>query len=201
TLCESGRDDCQFHVVTSGAIEILDVSGDEPKRITVHGPGQFTGDVSHLTGNPSIIRAVTRGTTEVHAVSGDALRAVLNQCPALADIVLQAFIARRQLLRESESFVGLRVIGSRYSRDTFRIRDFLAKNRVLFTWLDLELDPEVGRLLAQFGIGEAETPVVACAHRRLLRNPTNLELAEGIGLRKHVEQGISDLAIVGAGPA
>jgi len=46
------------------------------------------------------------------------------------------FVARRQLLRQSATFTGLRVIGSRYSRDTFGIRDFLAKNRVLFTWLD-----------------------------------------------------------------
>ena len=71
------------------------------------------------------------------------LRKVLNQDPQLSDIILQAFIARRQLMRESPEFTGLRVIGSRYSRDTFRIRDFLAKNRVLFTWLDLEGDPAV----------------------------------------------------------
>jgi hypothetical protein len=31
-----------------------------------------------------------------------------------------------------------RLIGSRYSRDTLRIREFLCKNRVPFTWLDLE---------------------------------------------------------------
>ncbi|HEV8111727.1 MAG TPA: FAD-dependent oxidoreductase [Planctomycetota bacterium] len=201
TLIEVGDRDFQFHVVTKGAIEILDVSGDAPRSITVHGPGQFTGDVSHLTGNPSVIRAITRGPTEAYAVSSQALREMLSRCPVLADIVLQAFIARRQLLRESESFVGLRVIGSRYSHDTFRIRDFLAKNRVLFTWLDLELDPEVARLLAEFGVREDETPVVACAHRVLLRNPTNLELAEGIGLRTRVEQKLFDLAIVGAGPA
>jgi thioredoxin reductase (NADPH) len=200
-LIEVGDRDFQFHVVTNGAIEILDVSGDEPRRITVHGPGQFTGDVSHLTGNSAVVRAVTRGSTEVLAVSAAALRDMLNRCPVLTDIVLQAFIARRQLMRESKDFVGLRVIGSRYSHDTFRIRDFLAKNRVLFTWLDLELDPDVGRLLEQFGVGEDETPVVACAQRLLLRNPTNLQLAEGIGLRKHVEKKVFDLAIVGAGPA
>ncbi len=200
-LIEAGDRDFRFHVVTVGAIEILDVSGDEPETITVHGPGGFTGDVSHLTGNPSVIRAVTRGATELYAVSGEALREVLDQCPDLSDVVLQAFIARRQLLRESDRFTGLRVIGSRYSRDTFRIRDFLAKNRVLFTWLDLEVDPSVGELLRQFGVGEADTPVVACAHMLLLRNPTNLELAEAIGLRHQVEQRLFDLAIVGAGPA
>ena len=66
---------------------------------------------------------------------------MLNQCPGLSDIVLQAFIARRQLIRESPDFIGLRVIGSRYSPDTFRVRDFLARNRVLFTWADLQSDP------------------------------------------------------------
>jgi thioredoxin reductase (NADPH) len=129
------------------------------------------------------------------------LREVLNQDPRLSDIILQAFIARRQLLRESDEFTGLRVIGSRYSRDTFRIRDFLAKNRVLFTWLDLEGDPAVAQLLQQFGVTEADTPIVACARMLLLRNPSNRELAEEIGIRRPVEQMVYDFAIVGSGPA
>ena len=116
-------------------------------------------------------------------------------------MILSAFIARRQLLRESKEFTGLRVIGSRYSRDTFRIRDFLAKNRVLFTWLDLEGDPAVAQALEQFGVSEADTPIVACAHCLLLRNPSNLELAEAIGIRRPVENTVYDLAIVGSGPA
>jgi thioredoxin reductase (NADPH) len=201
TLIEAGDRDFEFHVVTRGAIEILDVTGDEPRSITIHRPGGFTGDVSHLTGLPSIIRAVTRGETEAYALSSVTLREMLDQCPTLSDIVLQAFIARRQLLRESGSFTGLRVIGSRFSRDTFRIRDFLAKNRVLHTWLDLESDPLVGRLLEQFGVVASDTPVVACAQRLLLRNPSNLDLAEAIGLRLHLEHKLFDLAIVGAGPA
>ena len=129
------------------------------------------------------------------------MRRVLNQDPRLSDIILQAFIARRQLLRESADFTGLRVIGSRYSKDTFRIRDFLTKNRVLFTWLDLEGDPAVGQLLEQFGVTEADTPIVACARMLLLRNPSNRELAEEIGIRRPVEQLVYDLAIVGSGPA
>ncbi len=201
TLIDIGDSDFPFYVVSSGEIEILDVSGDAARSIVMHGPGQFTGDVSHVTGNPSVIRAVTRGATEAYAVPSTALREMLSQCPTLSDIVLQAFIARRQLLRESESFTGLRVIGSRYSRDTFRIRDFLARNRVLFTWLDLESDPDVAVLLAQFGVAVEDTPVVACAHRLLLRNPTNLELAQAIGLRKAHESKVFDLVIVGAGPA
>src|SRR5437870_5637283 len=201
TLFAVGERDMKFFVVKSGEIEIIDYSGDEPKRVTVHRTGQFTGDVSHLTGTPAVVSAIARGHCEVVEVSGAALRRVLNQCPDLSDIILQAFIARRQLLRQSPNFTGLRVIGSRYSADTFRVRDFLARNRVLFTWVDVETDPQVDRLLKEFGITEADTPVVACGHRLMLRNPSNRQLADAIGIRQPLEQTVHDLAVVGAGPA
>src|SRR5256885_14304281 len=121
TLFSVGERDFKFFIVKSGEVEIVDHSGDQPKTVTVHRKGQFTGDVSHLTGNPAVVSAIARGDTEVYEVSGDVLRRILNQCPTAGDIILQAFIARRQLLRASADFTGLRVIGSRYSSDTFQI--------------------------------------------------------------------------------
>ena len=141
TLVQVGQRDFPLFIVKSGEIEVIDYSGDEPRTVTVHRKGGFTGDVSHLTGAPSVIGLLARGDSEVYEISRDAVRHVLNQCPTFSDILLQAFIARRQLLRESPDFTGLRVIGSRYSQDTFRVRDFLARNRVLFTWMDVESDP------------------------------------------------------------
>src|SRR5947209_606819 len=201
TLFAVGDRDQKFFVVKAGEVEIVDYSGDEPKRVTIHREREFTGDVSHLTGLPAVVSAIARGHCEVVEMSGEALRRVLNQCPDLSDILLQAFIARRQLLHQSPDFAGLRVIGSRYSADTFRVRDFLAKNRVLFTWVDVETDPQVDRLLKQFGVTEADTPVVACGHRLMLRNPSNRQLADTIGIRQPLEQTVYDLAVVGAGPA
>ena len=200
-LFQIGERDFKFFIIKSGQIEIIDDSGETPKSLAVLGPGEFTGDVAHLTGRPSVVSAVARGDCEVYEISAEVLRQILNRSPNLGDIILQAFIARRQLLRESESFTGLRVIGSRYSRDTFRIREFLSKNRVLFTWLDLETDPQVNQLLTQFGVTEAETPVVAWGRKLLLRNPSNNELAEALGIRRPIDQTVYDLAIVGAGPA
>jgi thioredoxin reductase (NADPH) len=201
TLVAIGDRDFKFLVITSGEVEIVDYSGDEPKTIVVHHPGQFTGDVSLLTGGRALASAVARGDCEVYELTREALRQVLNQLPALGDLLLQAFIARRQLLRESPEFTGLRVIGSRYSPDTFRIRDFLAKNRVPFTWLDVELDPEVDRLLKQLGITESDTPVVAYGRKLLIRNPSNRQLADAIGIHRPLEQTLYDLVVVGAGPA
>src|SRR5579871_2831903 len=201
TLIAVGDRALKFFIVKSGEVEILDYSGDNVKTITVHGKGEFTGDISHLTGTPAMFSAIARGDCEVLEISGEALRHLLNQCPSLSDIILQAFIARRQLLRESPNFTGLRVIGSRYSSDTFRVRDFLARNRVLFTWVDLETDPQVDRLLKEFGVTEADTPVVACAHMLLLRNPSNQTLADEIGVHRSLERVVYDLLVVGAGPA
>jgi thioredoxin reductase (NADPH) len=201
TLFKVGERDSKFFVIKSGAVEILDESGESPRTVTVHKPGGFTGDVSHLTGNPAVVTAVARGDCEVIEVSSADLRQVLNRCPEFSDIILQAFIARRQLLREPGNFTGYRVIGSRYSRETFRVRDFLARNRVLFTWLDLEADAEVNQLLKHFGVTEADTPVVICGRMLLLRNPSNRELAEEIGILRPLEQVVYDLAVVGAGPS
>ena len=144
-LFRAGDRDSKFFVVKSGKIEIVDVTGDQPKTIRVIGPGEFTGDVGHLTGNPKVVSAIAQSNCEAYEISEETLRQILNQDPGLSDIILQAFIGRRQLMRESGEFTGLRVIGSRYSQDTFRIRDFLAKNRVLFKWFDLEEDPAVAK--------------------------------------------------------
>jgi thioredoxin reductase (NADPH) len=200
-LFATGDRDSKFFVVKAGEVEIVDFSGDEPKRLTVHRQGQFTGEISQLTGAPALATAIARGHCEVHEIAAADLRRVLNLCPDLSDIILQAFIARRQLLRQSPDFTGLRVIGSRYSADTLRVRDFLAKNRVLFTWVDVETDLQVDELLKQFGVTEADTPVIACAHRLMLRNPSNRQLADTVGIHQSLEQTVYDLAVVGAGPA
>jgi len=201
TLFAAGDRNMNFFVVKSGEVEIVDRSGDERKTVTIHRPGSFTGDITHLSGLPAVVTAVARGDCEVYEITGDALRRVLNQCPGIGDLILQAFIARRELLRESPNFTGLRVIGSRYSPDTFRVRDFLSKNRILFTWVDIETDPNVDRLLRQFGVTEFDTPVVACGKMLLLRNPSNRQLADAIGIRQPLEDLVYDLVVVGAGPA
>lgn len=124
TLFAAGDQHVNFFIVKSGTVAVIDNSGDRPKTVTTHLPGQFTGDVSHLTGLPAIVSGIAQGECEVYEIPHDTLKRVLNQCPVISDIILQAFIARRQLLRESPDFTGLRVIGSRYSQDTFRVRDF-----------------------------------------------------------------------------
>ncbi len=200
-LFEAGRCDCNLYVVKTGAVEIVNDADDEPKVVATLGPGEFTGEVAQLTGGPAIFSGVARGESGVFEVSNDALGEIMNVHPNLGDVILRAFMARRHLLHEMGDFTGLRVIGSRYSKDTHRVREFLAKNLVPFTWMDLEDDPRVKRFLEQAGLFEPDTPVVTWCHKLLLRNPSNEELADALALRRPLEHMVYDLAVVGTGPA
>jgi thioredoxin reductase (NADPH) len=200
-LIRVGERDFKFFVVESGEIEIVDESGEAPRTLAVLGRGEFTGDVAHLTGGAALASAVACRESRAYEVSAEGVHEILNRFPALGDVILQAFIARRHLLRESGRFTGVRVVGSRYSRDTLRILDFLNKNRVPYTWIDLEADPQVGQLLRRFGVSEADAPVVAWGRHLLLRSPSDRELAEALGIRRPPEQTVYDLVVVGAGPA
>ncbi len=124
----------------------------------------------------------------------------MGERPALGELLLRAFIARRELLVASD-FQGLRVLGAGSSRDTFRIRDFLARNQVPFTWIDMDHDPQVSELLLRFGLSEADTPVVINGSEPLLRNPSTRALADAIGVRRLLGKKVYDLVVVGGGPA
>ncbi|MDB5353461.1 MAG: thioredoxin reductase [Planctomycetota bacterium] len=201
SIFEAGDRECKFDVVKSGDVEIRDESGETPKTIVVLHPGQFTGDIAQLTGGPALVSGVARGNCEVYEVSQPALRNLLNQHLDMADLILRAFIARWRYLRQPGRFTGLRVIGRQDSPDTLRVRNFLDKNGVPFTWLNLDTNPQATQLLSRLGVGEGSSPVVAWGCKVVMRNPTNRELAEALGLRQPLEQRVYDLAVVGAGPA
>ena len=99
-LFRAGDRDPKFFVIKSGELEIIDVTGDQAKAIRLQGPGEFTGDVGHVTGTPKVVSAIARSDCEVYEMSEADLRKVLNQDLQLSDLILQAFIARRQLMRE-----------------------------------------------------------------------------------------------------
>lgn len=200
-LYETGTRNFNCYVVKSGEVEIVNRSDGESKVVTTARVGQFTGDVALLTGSPSVIDAIAVGDCQVWEIKNADLRRLLQENSPLSDIFVRAFIARKKRLDELPGFTGLRVIGSRFSSDTLRIRNFLTKNRIWFTWIDLENNPEIDALLEQLNIAVEDTPVVTNADLWSLKNPTNEKLAELLGIRTPLKDTVYDLAIVGAGPA
>lgn len=200
TLFQAGVTRATFFVVQSGAVEIIDSTGAESRTVALHRPGDFTGDIDVLSGRRSLVSAVARGDTDVLEVAPADIGRLIGEDQTLGELILHAFIARREQLLES-GFQGVRVIGSGTSRDSYRIREFLARNQVPITWMDVDADPDAAALLNNFGVDEAALPVVACEGQPLLRNPSIRDLAEAVGLKRPIGDEIYDLVIVGAGPA
>lgn len=202
-LYRAGERDFKFYVIKRGAIDIVDRSSGEPRLMVTLEPGEFTGDLANLTGRPSNIDAIATGATEVYEICERDLRRIIGKRPGLSDLILLTFIIRAQALSDADDFTGLRVIGTRFSVDAFRLRDFLTRNHVHYTFLDVKTDTvQVKSLLTTFRLNESDLPVVGYGQDWLLKNPSNDELAARIGIKhEFATLRVVDVAIVGGGPA
>jgi thioredoxin reductase (NADPH) len=198
-LFREGDPGCDFFVILSGKVAIVEGYGADERVISVHGPARFLGELNLLTSQAVFVTAVVREGGEVLVVPVERLRELLAQDSALADTILRAYLLRRSLLIELGA--GVRIIGSRFLPDTRRLREFAARNRLPHRFIDLEEDKAAEALLRRLGVKPEETPVVVW-REQVLHNPTNAELAHLLGLRQPTSPTtMRDLIIVGAGPA
>jgi thioredoxin reductase (NADPH) len=198
-LFQEGDDSYDFFIVKSGAVAIVEGYGSDNRVIAVHGRHRFLGELNLLTGAPPYLTAVVRDDGEVIRVPRKALKELLSHDDELSNLVLRAFMARRTILIEAGA--GVRVIGSRFSEDSGRLREFLARNRMPFHWVDLEQDEEADAVLRALDITPGETPVVIGASR-ILKNPSNAELSSLLGLgSRGAAPPMCDVVIIGGGPA
>jgi thioredoxin reductase (NADPH) len=199
-LIREGVPSDELFVILSGKVAIFaDGGSGERQLLRVHGPRRFLGELGDLEGQPAFYSAEVVVAGEVLAIPTRRVRALVAHDQVLSDVILRAYLVRRSLLIGQGA--GFRIIGSCYSPDSVRVREFAARNRLPHRWLDLETDQNAEWLLRHFGIPPEDTPVVIWGHR-VLRNPTNAELARVAGLT--VPDMISDegdLIVVGAGPA
>lgn len=98
-------------------------------------------------------------------------------------------------------FEGIKVIGHRWSPKSHQIKDFLARNRVPYLWMDVEKDPEGNRHLEALGLSRECLPIVLFEDRSYLVQPTSIDIANRIKMQTLPTQAVYDLLIVGGGPA
>ena len=199
TIFQAGQRGLPLYVVKSGGIAIVDESRPEPVTIVVHGPGEFTGDVSLLTDRPAVVSAYASGACQAYCVSQPELRQVIQGIPDLSDRLLEAFQTRRLLLERS-GFVGVRLFGHLGDPEVTVIREFFDKNRVPHTWIDAD-DADGQAALQSLGVGAEQLPFVSCNRGTRAPRPTVTRLAECLGLKRQISTEPFDLVIVGAGPA
>ena len=98
-------------------------------------------------------------------------------------------------------FEGIRVIGNRWSPHSHQLKDFLARNQVPFEWLDIELSQEAQQLITYADCHQRHLPLVLFPDGTKIEKPTNIQVAEKIGLQTQAGKPFYDLIIVGGGPA
>jgi thioredoxin reductase (NADPH) len=200
-LVEQGDSNVPFFVVVSGEIEILRPSGVIETLITVHGSGQFTGEVNMLSGRRALFRARVTKPGSVIEMDRQHMMALLQSDAEIGDILMRAFILRRvELVAAGVGDVVL--IGSPNSARTFQIKEFLMRNGHPYNYIDLEHDPDVQHLLDNFHIVASDIPVLICQGKFVLRNPNNQQIANCLGFSELINRtAVRDLVIIGAGPS
>jgi len=144
-FAEGDRNFC-FFVVLEGAVEIVEHSSGASLPVTVHRPEEFTGDVDMLTGRSALVTARVTEGGRLLQLSTEELRRVVDELPEVGETIVKAFLMRRTLLL-GQGFEGVKIIGSRFSPEAHRLRDFAVRNAIPFTWIDLDSDEQADALL------------------------------------------------------
>ena len=96
---------------------------------------------------------------------------------------------------------GIRVAGTLWSAKSHNVKDFLARNRIPYQWLDIDSDNEARELVEMATEDQYRLPVVFFPDGNVLIEPDDRKLAEETGLQTQATQPFYDLIIVGGGPA
>src|SRR2546430_5442982 len=190
-----------FFVVSDGEVQVLRTSGGSEALFTTLGAGQFTGESTMLTGRRALtrIRAITPG--EVIELAREQLLGLIQTDAELSEIFMRAFILRRiELIAGGYGDVVL--IGSTHCAGTLGVKEFLTRNGHPFHYIDLDRDADAQDLLDRFHVAAADVPVLIGRGDAVLRNPSNHQLADCLGVNDAIDRAsVRDLVIVGAGPA
>ena len=201
-LFTRGERACDFFIVVSGAIELL-----EHKRngtfavLTTLGPRQFAGELDLLSGRESLLSCRVIKKSMVLRIPGESLKRMFESEPEAAELIVNGWIERRSGLVQ-QSLGGVIVVGEGSNPDTTRIQRFLSRNAYPARTIDSTHHQDGKMLLASLGLDSREQPVVFLPGQRMLSNPSNATLADELGMNERINEiKVFDVAVVGAGPS
>ena len=143
-LFEVGDETYPFIAIREGEAAILDHTGRELVR---HGAPGFIGEMNLLSGQTVFLTAVVTEPMRYVAVDREALRALLFEDGSLSDLLLAAFVQRREQLQQQEG-IGIEIVGPTRDRATRDLVDYAKRLRLPYSWRDPEADAEAAKLLA-----------------------------------------------------
>jgi len=195
-LFDIGDRSYPFVAILEGEVTVTDAGGSEIVR---HGALSFLGEMNLLSGQTVFLRAMVSEPMRYIAVDREVLRRLLFEDGSLSDLLLSAFVERRELLQQREG-IGIEIVGPADSSDTRRLLDFARRLRLPNSWLTPEASEEAASLLER--LDPDEIPLVRLPGGGELRRPTNGELSRALGIGLELEQREEvDLLVLGGGPA
>jgi thioredoxin reductase (NADPH) len=205
-LFKAGQRDLGLAIVLRGEIDAFETRDGTEYNLATARERDFMGDVSMLQGT-SILGSsrVTSEEAEILLVPAGKLRRALAEIPAVSKTIVDALIMRRRRLRRDREFAGMRILAGRDARDGHQLDDFLDKNRIPHRLVEFE--SEQGQALSErFHLSTRDLPVLITPAGARLRRPSLREVAREAGLLRSLAEEneteiLSDLTIVGAGPA
>jgi thioredoxin reductase (NADPH) len=171
------------------------------------------GSGVELFGHVGIASPATRRVLLTTMDQADAALQAINQSQLDRYLVLPAEPLEDRLLpivddlltdwfsQHSAAQVGVTVLGHRFSSSSYRVKDYLARSLVPFTWYDLSDDPEAHSLARDLNLPNPAPTTVLFDDGRALYDPTIAELASVLGLTQEASRDTYDLVVVGGGPA
>ena len=205
-LFKAGQRDLGLVIVLRGEIDAFETRDGTEYNLATARERDFMGDVSMLQGTSILGSArVTSEEAEILYIPAAKLRRALAEIPAVSKTIVDALIMRRRRLRRDRVFAGMRVLANRDARDGHQLDDFLDKNRIPHRLVEFE--SEQGQALSErFHLSTRDLPVLITPAGARLRRPSLREVAREAGLLRSLAEEneteiLSDLTIVGAGPA
>src|SRR5579883_2158432 len=198
-LYEQSQLEVPLYVVLEGLVSISR-TGEGDKVLATRGAGQFTGEMSMLSGTRSLLKATVTMSSRVLSLTRDQVLKVMAQDTELGEVFMEAFVARRLLMIElGEGNVVL--FGRAASPQTLALREFLTRNAHPFTYIDIEAESSAEGLIQSLSVRDGEIPVVYCNNRYVLRNPSIADLAQCLDMNVSADRTTRDVIVIGAGPA
>jgi thioredoxin reductase (NADPH) len=203
---KAGQRDLGLTVILRGEIEVFEAREGTEQILATGRERDFSGDVAMLQGTSALASArVKSEEAEILEVPAAEIRRALAELPAVSKPIVEALIMRRRRLMRDREFAGLRIIAMRDTREGHKLDDFLEKNRIPHRLVEFE--SEQGQALSQrFHLTTRDLPVLITPAGARLRQPSLREVAREAGLLRSLAEEnetevLSDLTIVGAGPA
>jgi len=191
-----------FFALLEGKVDVVKEFNGVARVINTYTTGDYFGEVPLLLGAPAVASVRALEASRVCAFDAADFRALIAGCPHLNGELLKTMAKRVGYLQAAASEVPAAtatLIGHRFDLACHHLRDFLARNRIPYLWVD-PTRPDLHPGIAPPQTGDAY-PVVVLADGTRLVTPSLRELAEKLGLQTKPTTPMYDVAIIGAGPA